>query len=528
MSEFPIEIKNSYDEIPYKSHPFAQTHPDRLATIAMLHGINSTRIDRCRVLELGCASGGNLLPLADQFPKSEFVGIDASQRQIQDGNLIRKACGLENVELRFQDILDFKDERPFDFIICHGVYSWVPDSVQKQILRISRECLSPNGVAYISYNTYPGWRMRGMIRDVMRYRARSFKEPRQKLNQARGLLSFLTSSVSSENNPYGLLLRQELETISRADDSYLQHEHLEDVNEPLYFHEFAERAEQAGLQYLGEADFGMTSVDNFPEHVRAMLLSVSRDTIEIEQYMDFLRNRAFRQTLLVRDDCQFDRLPEPRALLKLTVASSAKPETDSVDLRATEKVVFRRGTSLLQTTDAIVKSAMVHLHRVWPQSVPFGELASVARSIAFGQSAAVDTDSLSPATEQLARTLTRCFATHTVDLRATTSTFSTEIGEYPKVSPLVKVQASQGAHVTNRLHETVRLEDVQRRVIVHCDGTHTQSDLVAGLVEAIRRGEITLHHKGVRVQDVTTHERIVEEMVREIISFAAKSALLLP
>ena len=135
-----------------------------------------------------------------------------------------------------------------------------------------------------------GWRMRGMIRDIMRYRAQFFEAPEEKLNQARGLLTFLSNSVKSENNPYGMMLRSELESIVHSDDSYLLHEHLEDINEPVYFHTFAERASRAGLQYLGEADFGVMSVENFPEHIQGMLQSVSRDTVELEQYMDFLRN----------------------------------------------------------------------------------------------------------------------------------------------------------------------------------------------------------------------------------------------
>ena len=105
--------------------------------------------------------------MADQFPSSEFIGIDASLRQIQDGNRTLTQSGLTNVELRQQDILEFTDDRPFDFIISHGVYSWVPTAVQHRMLQICRDCLAPNGIAYVSYNTYPGWHMRGMIRDAV-------------------------------------------------------------------------------------------------------------------------------------------------------------------------------------------------------------------------------------------------------------------------------------------------------------------------------------------------------------------------
>ena len=172
-------VSNSYDAVPYKSYPFKQTHPDRLATIALLFGLEPPPVERASILELGCASGGNLLPLAEQLPNGRFVGLDGSERQIRDGQRLLDALGFEHVELRHQDICEFEPgEGEFDYILCHGVYSWVGDDVQRRILEICRRGLAANGVAYVSYNTFPGWHMRGMIRDIMRYRAQ-FSKPRK-------------------------------------------------------------------------------------------------------------------------------------------------------------------------------------------------------------------------------------------------------------------------------------------------------------------------------------------------------------
>ena len=73
---------SSYDDIPYESHPFAQSHPNRLFTIGTLFGMRPTPVQKCRVLELGCAAGGNLIPMADYLPESQFVGVDNLARQI--------------------------------------------------------------------------------------------------------------------------------------------------------------------------------------------------------------------------------------------------------------------------------------------------------------------------------------------------------------------------------------------------------------------------------------------------------------
>src|SRR5436190_23362618 len=90
----------SYDEVPYKSYPYPQSHPDRLATVATLFGMEPPPLDNCRVLELGCCSGGNLIPMAERFPGRRFVGVDYSQRQVAEGQATLKELGLENIELR--------------------------------------------------------------------------------------------------------------------------------------------------------------------------------------------------------------------------------------------------------------------------------------------------------------------------------------------------------------------------------------------------------------------------------------------
>jgi SAM-dependent methyltransferase len=144
----------TYDDVPYTSYPYVRTSPDRLCTLARFFGVPAPAPSRARVLELGCASGGNLLPMADALPEAQFVGIDLSARQIEDGRALAQEAGLENIELRHASILDVDASwGSFDYVICHGVYSWVPPDVQRHILAIGRDCLSEGGVAYISYNT---------------------------------------------------------------------------------------------------------------------------------------------------------------------------------------------------------------------------------------------------------------------------------------------------------------------------------------------------------------------------------------
>jgi cyclopropane fatty-acyl-phospholipid synthase-like methyltransferase len=177
----------SYDEVPYESHPQTQTHPARLAAVATLFGLRPAPVETARVLELGCAAGGNLVPVAEAFPNATCLGVDASERQVADGRRLVERLGLPNLTLRRADVLDLgPDLGTFDYVICHGVFSWVAPPVQDKILRVCAEHLAPNGVAYVSYNTYPGRHMRGMIRDMMRFHARKFAAPADRVRQSRG------------------------------------------------------------------------------------------------------------------------------------------------------------------------------------------------------------------------------------------------------------------------------------------------------------------------------------------------------
>src|SRR5262245_23959957 len=90
----------SYDEVPYSSHPYAQSHPIRMSVLGVLFGMTPAPVDRCRVLELGCAGGGNLVPMAAVLPESRFVGVDLSSVQIADGQRLVEALGLKNIELK--------------------------------------------------------------------------------------------------------------------------------------------------------------------------------------------------------------------------------------------------------------------------------------------------------------------------------------------------------------------------------------------------------------------------------------------
>ena len=127
---------NLYDVVPYESFPFDFTMPERLHAVGRLFGMAPPDFLTARVLELGCAGGGNLVPMAARYPKADFIGVDLSAVEIGLARDLAAAAETSNVEFRHLSIADIgADLGLFDYIICHGVLSWVPTPVQEAIFR---------------------------------------------------------------------------------------------------------------------------------------------------------------------------------------------------------------------------------------------------------------------------------------------------------------------------------------------------------------------------------------------------------
>lgn len=519
--------ETSYDAVPYKSYPFRQCHPDRLATIAAVQGLTGKPINESRILEIGCASGGNLLPIADRFPGCYCVGIDLSSKQIEVGESLRIASNLRNVEFRAVDIRSFgKNEPPFDYIITHGVYSWIPDDAQEALLNCCSNLLAPGGLVYISYNTNPGWRMRGMIRDLMAYHSRNIPNSDDRVRKARAILHFLSETVPSDENPYGMLLNQELKGLQDKEDYYLLHEHLEEYNEPLYFWQFIDRATRHGLQYVGEADYSAMSVDNFSPDIVAMLRNLAADIVETEQYMDFVRNRMFRQTILCSADVKLDRAPSARKIAKLHVASDTEPQEPIDDIRSEKPAVFQSGSAVTKTNNPMVKAALLYLREKWPQFVPFPELVSVARSRSSGAVAMVDKTTDLSDTDRFGLTLLRCYATGQIELSQYPPRFAATIQDKPSTTALTRVLARGSDCVVNQRHETVRLNDIERRILQQLDGTRCRAELVDSIVTATVEGDLIVHRDGLAITDAESIKDLANHVVEQSLKRFHKQLLL--
>lgn len=492
-------MATTYDEIIYPSYSYPQSHPEHLATIARLFDLCSPPIDGCRVLELGCAAGGNLLPMAEMFSNAHFIGIDLSARQIELGQAAVRALGLTNVEFRTISIMDVTpDWGQFDYILCHGIYSWVPDEVQDKILDICRHNLAPKGVGYISYNTYPGWHMRGMLREIMCFHAARFTQPEEQIREARMLLDFLAEASAGDGTPNSLLLRQETQFLRQQSDAYLYHDHMEEHNSPCYFFEFAQKVRAVGLQYLGDALFPSMFARNYPPKIAATLNHLASDLIQLEQYLDFVRNRMFRASLVCAMDVPLVRDINVDLLQQMHLSSTAvRQEFPAKDVQGKnlEGVTFVvEGAGTVTTADPIPIAALEVLGRAWPESVEFDQLAN-------SLVAAGTIDATKEARHRLATVLMDLLAFASISASLGPARCTGRISGPPKVTALARYLAAKEGWLPTRRHTVCRVDDLGRRLVPLLNGQRTRDEVIDILLEDFRAGKMSLQHEGEMVRD---------------------------
>ncbi|NJP05161.1 MAG: methyltransferase domain-containing protein [Chloroflexaceae bacterium] len=494
-----------YDAIPYPHICHVQTHPDRLATLAWLRGIEPAPANCCRVLDLGCGSGINSIAMAELLPESRFVGIDRAEHQIWSGREIIDVLGLENVTLHHGDFCEIDANwGKFDYILVHGVYSWVGRDVRDTIMRLCRDHLNPHGIAYISYNTYPGWHAIGMLREMMRYHTRALDDPYDRSQQALELLDFLADAVVRENpafgrfvNHYLTYIRKKLARVGSEQATLLLYDELADVNEPVYIHAFLEHAAQYGLQYVTESDMASTLALNLEPTVAEHLQQLARTMGEYEQYLDFVRCRMFRETLLCHDTLTLRRQLTPDVLERCCLASPARLLTGVADTPIPLALTFVSDDGARLVTDhGFSQAAMMCLIDLWPQAVPFDTLCEQAQSRLLTKEMGHLADDQTEYDRAVLRaTLLKgfCCSSNLVQLSLMPPAICTTISERPRARRLARWQAHHGPIVTNLYHEDVRLEAVRQRLLCYLDGKHTLDDVQRKFPE-LATGDLLAQH----------------------------------
>jgi cyclopropane fatty-acyl-phospholipid synthase-like methyltransferase len=517
------DAATAYDTLPYQGNFIPMTHPDRMAAMAVLHGMKPPAVERCRVLELGCTDGGNLLTMAQTMPNASFLGVDLSPVQIAQGKAAAQALRVANVELQTLNLTAVDDSFGlFDYIICHGIYSWVTASVRDKILEICSRNLTPSGVAYVSYNIYPGWHQRRMLREMMLYHIQGITDPTEQVRQARALLDFVVHSATPDDGPYALYLRAESKKFEKFPDTYLFHDYLAEENHPVYFHEFVAHSASAGLRYLSHAMFSNEETRLSPD-ARQVIGRLGPDVIRREQYVDFVLNRTFRQSLLCHAGLMTCDSPSPEAVRSLRLVAMARPENPTPDLLSDSHEPFLtcHGDKLM-IDEPLLKAALFALYQLWPRSASFEELWAATLKL-LGRSKVTE-----PADRtEFATRLLLCHMVRLVNLHTFDPPIATEPGDQACATALARRNAAAGARVVSLRNHIAVLEEIDRLVLPLLDGTRDQAAIVDNLASEVAAGKLKLKADGDLIVEPAEVRKALEQTVKSSLQRIAYQALLM-
>ena len=517
---------NSYDDFPYESYPYPKSNPTHLRTIAKLFGVEAPKLENARILELGCASGGNLMPFAYMYPNAEAIGVDFSVKQINDGKKLVKKAGLKNLELKHMSITDIDSSfGKFDYIIAHGVYSWVPGEVREKMLEVAGNYLTDNGIAYISYNTLPGWNMVRTIRDMMIYHSSSISGEKQKVNQARLLLEFLKDSTEGSKSAYAQFLRNEAELLSKQPDHYIRHEHLEDNNHQFYFHEFMKDAGKYNMQYLGDSSISSMYMDNLPKKASEKLSEI-KDIVRLEQYMDYVTNRRFRSTILCKNNVKINRSLQFNDIEKFHVNLLAYPEKELKDINiedTLEQIKFyldKDRNINISTSSKNMKAILYTLTENTDKVLSVDELVKLsAKKLNNAPQKEIRNEFLNNAMKLV-------LSGH-MNISTEPSKHKFKITKTPKISKLARAQIEHhpGYWVSNLRHERVGINAFDKIALRYFDGKNDIETIKQKMLEKIQKEGLTISHNGEKIVDQKEMEQKIDVVMQELINKLVDAAL---
>ncbi|HZZ88693.1 MAG TPA: class I SAM-dependent methyltransferase [Caulobacteraceae bacterium] len=420
--------------------------------MAHLFGLPHASVRTCRVLDIGCGDGANLIPLAVAYPEARFVGFDLAAKAVERGQQVIETLGLSNIRLEAADVMqaDF-GAGAFDYIIAHGLYAWIPEGPRDALMASTRRHLAPDGVAFVSYNALPGCRIRQIIREALLFELRGLDSVRARYDAARRKAEELIETYSDEI-PAQHLIRSELKELLERPLEVLAHDDLGDVYAPAYLKDFLAHAGRHGLQFLTEATLGRSGEGFTPPD------SIDDPDFDVPsrlQQIDFKVMRSYRENLLIRAERPLDRRPRPERLADLFACAAVRPIEDEAD-------VYDVGQKRVKLADPRLKAVVERIGETWPAALPVSELAF---------------------DEELGGALLRMFWGGIIELETGPPPYAAAVPARPCASPLARLQATLGGpRLTTLRHTMIEIGDpIGLKFIAGLDGVRTVAEIAADM-----------------------------------------------
>jgi len=454
-------MTNLYDALPYPDRPFRQTHPDRLASMGILHGMCPQDPSTARVLDVGCGSALNIIAMATAYPRARFVGFDLALGAVERARSRIAALGLTNIRIEHLDLMQFPaDAGEFDFIIAHGFYSWVPGPVREALLALMNRHANANAICYLSFNARPGSTLRLAWRDAAGYHARGIEDAVTRAKASVDMLEMMAEASTAVPGAWRDVVDEMAALVREKGIHWVGHDDFGPVFEPFHFHEVVEAASRHGMQFLSEACHFDGQPFELGETARNVLASLEiANPVLREQYFDFLELRRFRQILLCRNGVALQRPIDIDGVRRLSFSSSADECGVTPDGQVVE---FNPLTGIRSKVSAMGQRIIGHLRAAWPCSLRFEEILPD------------ETDR-----SEVARRLERLWACALLEAHAVPQRCGPATAPDPVVWKLARLEADEGGPVTTRIHSQCDPDHATRNLIRDLSGRHSRETLAA-------------------------------------------------
>ena len=457
--------ETTYDEVAYPSLSHSIMHPEVMATLARLYALPAADIDACRVLELGCGDGAHIIPIAEAYPGSSFVGVDLSRRAVGRGEADIAALGLKNIRLEVADLLDWRPEpASFDYVVAHGLYAWTPPEVREAVMAIIGRALGEGGLALLSYNVAPGCNLRLIVREMVELEVRGVQAPAERAAAAHAALTAALADINPVH-PLSIALEAEVRRWTEMAPESLLHDILAPCYVPARLPDVVAHGARHGLAYLGDADRGHVRREAFPGPLDERLKALSAgDPVAWEHRQDLRAGRAFRHTLLRKGPADFPRALDLAALRDMHVSLS-RALGEGADLGVEEKgswsITFGTSEGFEAKVGGAPAQRLVHrLAEVFPASLPVRELEAAGARL---------------------DVLALLYAAGGAKLWTQPLRIGTTPGPRPAATPFARLQARTGRRVTRLDHDMITLDPTSAKLLSHMDGRSTLAEIAQRL-----------------------------------------------
>lgn len=497
----------------FDSKPNPERHPDRLRVVAALRGLTAAPFSNCSVLDIGCGIGADMIHFALSAPASTFHGFDISEEHLSIGRGLIERLHLQNVTLESADIANFTSTARYDYIFCHGVFSWVDQIVRDKILNICAKYLNPSGIAFISFNCLPGWYTRDTLRKLLEQTDSPKHTPAERVEIARNTMQATRDRLSESQTLHSQQFQQELDSCLCQSNAFIFHELLASINTPFYLHDFMQLAAKESLQYLG---------DGRPSRMRVLPGELDdrefRKTLSIKQYPEPIEEQIWdtivappiRGCLLCHASHTLAREPEFSHLFSMSISSALVPLSDEPRVTDTSIEIFCDAREYnLEVQSPQLKAAFTILAKKWPRPMTVQTLlASVSKLT--GDSI----DTTEGANKPLLARLGENFFMNLVDLYFEPPVLAEKRTSKPVLFPLAREQAALGfSWISNPRFEYTLIDELDRQILELLDGSHDAASISTILMKRITSGALEY-----RPTQGTDENRTIQDLVTEQVS----------